>query len=47
MKIKKEAWCVLMMSHLIYEKRNILRWLKKKKFWSKPNSFMDTAGFSS
>ena len=45
-KIKKEAWCVLMMSHLIYNKKKYLDVVKElKNFGIKQVMFMDTAGF--
>ena len=45
-KIKKEAWCVLMMSHLIYEKKKYIEVIKElKNFGIKQVIFMDTAGF--
>ena len=46
MKIKKEAWCVLMMSHLIYEKKKYIEVVKEiKNFGVNQIVFMDTAGF--
>lgn len=46
MKIKKEAWCVLMMSHLIYDKKKYIEVIKEiKNFGIKQVIFMDTAGF--
>jgi 4-hydroxy 2-oxovalerate aldolase len=45
-KIKKEAWCVLMMSHLIYNKKKYLEVIKElKNFGIKQVIFMDTAGY--
>ena len=45
-KIDKEAWCVLMMSHLIYNKKKYLKVIKElKNFGIKQVIFMDTAGF--
>ena len=45
-KIKREVWCVLMMSHLIYEKKKYLKIIKEiKNFGIKQVIFMDTAGF--
>ena len=45
-KINKEAWCVLMMSHLIYEKKKYLEVLKEiKMIGVKQVIFMDTAGY--
>jgi 4-hydroxy 2-oxovalerate aldolase len=45
-KIDKEAWCVLMMSHLIYDKKKYLKVIKElKNFGIKQVIFMDTAGF--
>ncbi len=45
-KIKKEVWCVLMMSHLIYDKKKYLKIVKEiKNFGVKQIIFMDTAGF--
>jgi len=45
-KINKEAWCVLMMSHLIYDKKKYLKIIKElKNFGIKQVIFMDTAGF--
>jgi 4-hydroxy 2-oxovalerate aldolase len=45
-KIKKEAWCVLMMSHLIYEKKKYIEVIKElKNFGIKQVIFMDTAGY--
>lgn len=46
MKIKKDAWCVLMMSHLIYDKKKYIEVIKEiKNFGIKQVIFMDTAGF--
>ena len=45
-KIKKEVWCVLMMSHLIYDKKKYVEVLKElKNFGVKQVIFMDSAGF--
>ena len=45
-KINKEAWCVLMMSHLIYDKKKYLDVLKEiSKIGIKQVIFMDTAGY--
>jgi len=45
-KINKDAWCVLMMSHLIYDKKKYLDVLKEiNKIGIKQVIFMDTAGY--
>ena len=45
-KINKEAWCVLMMSHLIYDKKKYLDVLKEiNMIGIKQVIFMDTAGY--
>ena len=45
-KINKEAWCVLMMSHLIYEKKKYIEIIRElKNFGIKQVIFMDTAGY--
>ncbi len=45
-KINKEVWCVLMMSHLIYDKKRYLAVIKElRNFGIKQVIFMDTAGF--
>ncbi len=45
-KINKEVWCVLMMSHLVYDKKRYLNVIKEiKNFGIKQVIFMDTAGF--
>ena len=45
-KIKKEVWCVLMMSHLIYDKKKYLNVIRElKNFKIQQVIFMDTAGF--
>ena len=45
-KINKEAWCVLMMSHLIYKNKKYLDVIKElKNFGIKQIIFMDTAGY--
>ncbi len=45
-KINKEAWCVLMMCHLVYDKKKYIKIIKElKNFGIKQVVFMDTAGF--
>ena len=45
-KINKEVWCVLMMSHLIYEKNKYIEIIKElRNFGIKQVIFMDTAGY--